>query len=140
MKSCLTQVSTVSLLGPKRSLQLCDVSSDKKASSFSTAFPEILFDVSKFQKAVTVVFPQRYGDIAILARVDGNHPSKFQPSFSTGDGDVAKRFEAFNGVVTCQDRLQKPDQNAPICPLEKQADLYCKIIRMPVLVSELFST
>lgn len=75
-------------------------------------------------------FPQRYRNIAIKAKPDGRHPSKFQPSFPTGQCDGAKRFAAFDGVDTCRDKLKKPNQNTPVCPVEKGVDLFCQIIHM----------
>lgn len=68
---------------------------------------EILYDVSTIPRGVTTDFLQRYGDIAILAITDGDHPNKFQQWFSTSDADNAKRFAALNSVVSLQDRLKK---------------------------------
>lgn len=36
------------------------------------------------------------------------------------DSDNAKVFATFNGVVTCQDKLKKPNHNAPIFQAEKR--------------------
>lgn len=87
---------------------------------------KILYDVNSFQRRVTNDFPQKHGDIAILARSPGTHPLKFNPSFN----EDPKRFASLSTVKACQHRLKKPGKNSPMYAAEKSVELYTHIVSM----------
>ena len=87
---------------------------------------KILYDESTIQRRATTDFPQRHGDIALIAKTEGLHPTKFRPSFD----DVVGRFASLSGIKACQDRLRKPTETAPLIPGEKSTDLFAHIIKV----------
>lgn len=87
---------------------------------------KILYDHKTIPRRATTDFPQKYGDIAFIAKTNGNHPSKFKPSFD----EDAKRFASVRNVKMCPDRLKKPSTNNALVPSEKNAALYSHIIKM----------
>lgn len=86
---------------------------------------KVLYDESTIKRRSTIDFPQKHGDIALLAKSNGTHPRKFKPSFE----DVSRRFASLSGVKACQDRLRKPAANAPLVPGEKCPHLFGHIIK-----------
>lgn len=91
---------------------------------------QILYDLNTIQRRTNTDFPQRHGDIAIIAKTSGEHPSKYKPSFVIEDGGDQRRFASLTGVEACMDRLKKPSENVPIVIGEKSVSLYSHIIRM----------
>lgn len=87
---------------------------------------KILYDETSIQRRATTDFPQRHGDIALIAKAEGLHPAKFRPSFD----DVVGHFASVSGIKACQDRLRKPNENAPLIPGEKCTELFAKMIKM----------
>ncbi len=95
---------------------------------------QILYDKSTIQRRHTVDFPQRQGDIAILARTQGAHPTGYHPDFSDKESgsmsDDMVKFASIINVQTCQDKLKRPNELKAIRTEEKSVQLYSHLIKM----------
>ena len=86
---------------------------------------KIIYDVSTFQRRSTTDFPQRHGDIALMAKTEGQHPDGYQPDFKE-----QVQFGSVINIKACQKKLRKPNQTASIRTSEKSIDLFNHIIKM----------
>ena len=96
---------------------------------------KIIFDARTMRKRKTVDFPQRHGEIALVAKSKGHHRNGFfLPDFISGDcdedGGTAQQFASVLNVPICDDRLMRPDSMAPIYNDERSIQLYSTILRM----------
>ncbi len=94
----------------------------------------IVYDTTTMQKRTTSDFPQRNGDIAIVAKMSGIHPNGYTPLFS--DKDLEKmsedyvRYASLINITCCKEKLKKPKQLAALRTDEKSVQLYSHIIKM----------
>ncbi len=94
----------------------------------------IVYDKSTMQRRITTDFPQRHGDIAILAKMPGIHPAGYTPIFSDKDAeqlsdDVVKYASMIN-ITCCRDKLRKPKEIGALRKDERSVQLYSHVIKM----------
>ncbi len=94
----------------------------------------IVYDKKTLQRRITTDFPQRNGDIAILAKMPGIHPNGYTPVFTDKDAeDISDDYVKFASLINinyCQDKLKKPKQLGALRTDEKSVQLYSHIIKM----------
>ncbi len=94
----------------------------------------IVYDKSTLQRRAIVDFLQKQGDISLLVRMPGRHPSGYSPVFCDtkmkSEKDDVVFFASVLNVKAFQNKLKYPKRLAAIRKDEKSTDLFKHIIRM----------
>ncbi len=95
---------------------------------------QILYDKSTLQRRLCSDFPQKQGEIGILARSAGVHPDGYSPEFNShGEGpfsDDVVKFASLVNLKSCSEKLKRPNEFTAIRKDEKNVQLYKHMIKM----------
>ncbi len=97
---------------------------------------QILYDKATLHRRACYDFPQKQGEIGILAKSAGVHPDGYSPEFSKyGEGeriqsDDVVKFASLVNLNSCSDKLKKPKEFTAIRKDEKTVELFKHMIKM----------